>query len=1005
MTRPAFVRQWGLADGSKVLSATNEAGLLPGTPVAGDSNTGRALLRASGVPLASAVYNLALQRGGNMTGYWTTDTTTSGDRGVPGASLRYKGSSDASSEWRGFNDSIHQTYSAPISIGSAGTDYPGVSAPRALRNGAVGFARTKRAGTNLVQFCYKSSRVATYTLVTIATEPAISMETGSAPAICVLASGRILCAYLLSTGLVRISYSDDHGATWAAWSTDTGVALGASPSARQLSLEVAEEAILLLVSMHPGAATVDASVYWSWDGGQGFVVADTPTWGPTRTCVTATGVILAAATDQSTTSVSVYQMLPGTAPGAALSTVGTIGAHATASVLDIVTRDDGTIWAFGGGNFTTAPLLQTRMSRDHGVTWQDPQATGSAATVWSNGINTATPRGFRQVGIGEWQGRLVVIGVTNGTSANRDDSNVEIHLGGWDSLTEGRRNAVTEPYSSGSYAAIEIPDNEDWVKTDAGAGATITLDDDGLNIVQAGVDASYYTAPATFFATGTYTLGWRWKFRFRCNSGGSLADDRAVVAVESADGGGNISGVTFRFTTDQCRLVDQAGNTLATSAIVLNQFTAFTEVLIALDATGVAGGTVSAWYRGSAATHWTNLASAVAITETAAAATRPRVGGIVAGAVDWDFCWLAMSPNDLGLSAGFTNPTSLTGRPIDPAFDFNLTNGVRVGGASGGGVAGDTFTLTTTASFAASWVMQDIRPSAAHRSTADNATHAIVIDAAANTTIGADYAALVGTNFRTATVQMHTADSWATPSVAVNLDATVWSGTISTSKRGLGYVGVDGTPWLLHQWRSQPGRKYYLQVGSTIYSIDDCDTDVLYSQGTDFSAASGTIYVFGDRMGAALPGGPHRYRYARALVSAQQTVEDYYQIGTFILGRMVLPKQPYANGFVWSLLDPSAVSASEAGYESSRVLGPQRRQLRIAWDPVDRGTDATAEQLAELWRALRGRHEPVLFCPDLDRPFDFGLYRVAGPFARENVYGEGRDALDRIAQLILTEIA
>jgi len=1000
LTRPAFVRQWEKATAERVVSATNEAGLLPGVPEALTDNEGRLLLRASGTPLASATYDLALQRGGNVTGYWTGDSSADGSPGVPGAALRWKAAADAATEWRGHTDSIHQTYSDPIDIADGTTDYPGVGSPRALENGSVGFPRTKRGLTDSIQVLHKATRTASWTEVTV---DLVTIDENSSPAIAVLRSGRLLCAYLLTTGIVKISYSDNHGTTWADWSLDTGINLGASPSGRQLSMEVVEEAVCIVVSMHPGAATVTAAIYWSWDGGQNFSLAGSPTWGPTRTCVTATGTVLAIATDASAAAAAVYPILPGASAGAARQ----LGAacHATASVVDVVARDDGTVWAIGSHNFSISSVLQMAVSRDDGVVLLDPAATGTTTTVWDNGVNTATPRGLRQIGAGEWNGSIVVVAVSNGSTLAQDDSNLEIHFGGWDSLTEGRTSGGTDGFSEGTYAAIELPNNEDWTATNVAAGATITLASTGLQIVGTAANNTYYTAASTFLGTTIPTTGWRWKMRFRVNSNGSVADNRSVFAVEFDDGSGNVCGVWLRVSINQIRLVDQVGNTLASSALTLNLFAAYTEVLIAMDTESATTAKASAWYRVSSQTHWTNLADNVTVTESVGAATRPRFGGTAAGAVDWDVTWFAFAPNELGLARGFTNPDDLFGRPLDASHDFRLTNGIRIGGASGGGVLGDEYELATTASYAASWILRDMRPSAAHRSTGDNASHAIVIDAGATGILPADFAALVGTNFRTATIQMNATDSWGSPSVSVGLDATAWSGAISTAKRGVGYVGTDGNPWLHHQWRPQDGRRYYLLVGSTVYGIDDNDTDAIYSQGTDFSALSGTMYVYGDRMGAVLAPTVQRYRFARVSIGAQQTSEDYYQIGTLVIGRIVAPRDAYANGFAWTILDPAAVSASEAGYETSRVLGAQRRQIRIAWDPVDRPTSTTAAQMAELWRALRGRHEPVLFLPDIGRPNDFGLYRVAGPFVRENVYGEGHDALERIAQVVMTEIA
>ena len=63
------------------------------------------------------------------------------------------------------------------------------------------------------------------------------------------------------------------------------------------------------------------------------------------------------------------------------------------------------------------------------------------------------------------------------------------------------------------------------------------------------------------------------------------------------------------------------------------------------------------------------------------------------------------------------------------------------------------------------------------------------------------------------------------------------------------------------------------------------------------------------------------------------------------------------------------------------------------------------QAIESLWRAVRGRAEPVLFGPDLlSRPNQFGLYHMVGPYAEENVTGELDNRLARVAQIILREV-
>lgn len=999
--RRAFVRLWEGARADRVLSATEEAGPQADAPVADTGNTGNVRLRAGGTPDPTEGLDITLQTGGNITGY------SDGINGTPGATFIQR--RQGTTPFYGYTGPQFLKFAAQIETSDAVDDHPGISTPRTLADGRLAAVWMERSGLPIgtVRFAYKSAPRDAWTLGAAID---IGAEADSSPALIVLPSGRLLCYYIHESLVVKAAYSDDNGANWSTWSDDT--LASAQGTGWHVSAEVVGDEIMVLISTMPGTASADARIYWSADRGQNFGLADTPAWSGVRTCVTKTGQVLAVTTNQSLTTGLLFAILPGGGGSPVYTTGWDMLADPDDPVFAICCMDDGTLWAVAGDGVQPAPHLVAQFSRDHGATWHAAGTTtqSTAEYIWRLGIDETTPYGLRSIGVGEWRGSMVVLGVTDGPTAANDEALVELHFGGWDQLSYRYMAAEdSDPNGfggdNGCWIPIDKPDNLGWTLTTTGGGApTRTIVNDGLHIVADATGNDMHVA-STFFAPINTENSWRLRYTFYVAADGSIADNRATVRFRPrSDSTPHYAEIRVRHATDQIRVLDSAG-TLATTVSVAGKFNDLTEVLIFVYA-AQATPRASVYYRvirGANATDaWTELVANVALTETAATPQGPAFGGTDAADVDWTVCSMELSEGSFGYEAGFTNPNDLAGRALEAAYDVYAADGFRIGGAGGGGVVGDDYTVSVGAAYSRTWLWRDLRPSAQHRSINDNGTHSIVFDADPQNSIAGEWVGLIGTNMRTATWQMNGTNSWGSPALSVNLDATLYAGTVSSIKSGLGFVGVDGAPWVPGQWRSVTGARVFVQVGSDHYEVTDNDDDRLYVDGVDFSAASGTLYVYGDRMGARLPAGA-RYRYARALVSAQVTADGDYRFGTPWIGFVVEMVVPYANGFTWSDPDATQVYEGERGYGIRFEAGPMRRELRIAWDPIDRLTSAQVQWLRELWRALRGRARPVALV-DLDSRTDWGLYTLAGPLAVENVYGEGRDALDRISQLTLRSL-
>jgi hypothetical protein len=287
----------------------------------------------------------------------------------------------------------------------------------------------------------------------------------------------------------------------------------------------------------------------------------------------------------------------------------------------------------------------------------------------------------------------------------------------------------------------------------------------------------------------------------------------------------------------------------------------------------------------------------------------------------------------------------------------------------------------------------------------DNAAHNVVFYSSGNTFRG-NVVTVHGTNFPRATMEWAATDSWGAPAYSIALSAEVWSGAPSTVTAGT--LTVSGAPWTPHQFRSETGRRWFVEVtvvGPTVvtYEIDDNSEDALYVDGLPITvAADTTLVVFGDRMGAVLPT-TIAYQYMRLSIGAVQTADNTYRVGyvVFNVAHEVSTDNAYDSGFVDRYVPQTRATETTSGHVHVTVLGPEHPELRIAWGLQDRGSSDYLERVINLFRAVQTG--VVSFWRDTNDVSTIGLFRVQGPPVKENAYGELANEFARVAQIIMRE--
>ena len=953
---------------SKVLTATQQAGLTVQEPEPAAANSGILRLTAAGGPLEPVSLDVAMQTGGAPTGYSPTD---------PGAAFRWRQAGGAATSWRGWTDTQVLTGVAHP-IGYTGTQGP-PSTPRELADGYLGLFCATDALT--LRF-YRIAEDWSSSSVAVSSSTAYGASTARRADFVVMPDGSLIAYAYAAGGTITSWRSADNGLTWASHGSSTGH----NATLDVLCVEQVGGEVVAVLGDSAGAAA--SSVLLSLDGGADF--GETETAGAAidpRTAVV-DGVVVVVARQ----AVNLWAWR--VSPGGGLVSVSTTQAG-TNSQGCVIARDDGVLLAWGWEATAAGALnCDLAVSLDGGLTWTDPGAAPFSAEVVGYATN-----GLSDFAGTFWRGKAVIV-CRSDSSTGSDNGLHFLCFGEWSSYPHGAFGLAVGNYSVG-YLPLDYPNQMGFTRADTGAGATITNQPFLRMVGTGGNGTRYYRLQGA--GLWNYAMGERVviRCRLRVVSGGSLTSNDVVLDA-SIDDGANTQGVRLRFTTTGARCLATTGAQIGSDLAL--DFTKWTDVLVELWTDNPAGvgvvniRTMQDADEGLAAAWITNGAVAEQV-------------GVAVGEVAWRTVNAATADlatllsYELSLTTVTTSPTGLIGRPLSAVYPVWVTGGVRLGAYGTGGVTGDTYTLATRYTYGADNVWTELRPSRRAQSTDDLNTWAITFDAGAADLFHGNYVAVFGTNVLTARWQLNTADSWGAPAVSVALSSSLATFTISAA--GAGYLFSTGTPnWRQGQWKSNgDSRRFFIRVPSGVsYEITDNDESRVYVAGVDLTGAVGSCTIYGDRMAALLPSFA-QYRFARFVVdTVQDTADGAYRCGTPIFDRGWEPAQLYDFGFV-ERVEPNVVTTdAESGASVSFRRGPALDTLSIQWPPLDRLRNDVEERLRDLYRSINGSLTPVVIWRDTADLSTLSLVQVREVYQATNVLGELDNAVTRVDQLVLREV-
>lgn len=807
--------------------------------------------------------------------------------------------------------------------------------------------------------------------------------TGYATTSCLVAlqNGRLLCFYIqqltLASSQIRMSYSDDAGATWTQGSTTCLATPLAKRGLKYLRIRGVELNGLISIVVWEQDTTDTLYQYVSSDSGGTLDLVETFSTSKSGApdLAVSRGVLYLATIDDDTAYIRPYVRAMASA-SMPFSSVEAVAAGTASSVTDwavssggkitsaecaLLADDDGALWLFGNNVDPTSNYATLhRCSFDGGATWSSNTTNGDSTKIMVGDSTTF----LRDITVAPERGRAVLLH-RNVLNATADDSLCASYLGGWTTVGQAEEvgSSRTVPSVAGyvhTWIGVELPQNTGAVYTQTLTG-TATLSASGL-ILSTGVGQSaYYRAtPDTSTSINDGVLA---EFDFSVTSGTAVHD------IRISDAAGHSYSVRVSVTTTTATLRDlSAGADIASVSIDATQWLS---LKIAVDKAvagswGTATGRVRAWIRqdgpisGLAVIYgpradraWTQIGTTATLA-AGVSSTNDFVWGLIAqgGATYRRVAYsggLYTARNLCDSATGVSRGRLLTGA-VSP---IHIAGGLRVHGFGGPTLGSDTWRYRTAYEYAVDHVDPSLHPSPrrTHRSTSDSATHDIIwtgldlgwradepmaiLVVGANVGTATLYRDSTGTN-KVADLDFRYTELGYTRARGQIIPATGKTLPFQASEGALKGAHVDFGGGKVRKIRTNDGGAWIGTSAPSTYAITRA-----YLESYDAAdPASGSLDLW-------MPTGMFITQSMLGTdtlmlrTTAQTTAEGFFEYGVIMLCRLRVFEE-YAYGRSLQVSPLYSLTTSRSGARTVRALGPARRSVEVAWDD---GIDTTAIHL------------------------------------------------------------
>lgn len=735
--------------------------------------------------------------------------------------------------------------------------------------------------------------------------------------------------------------------------------------------------------------------------------------------------------------------------------------------------DDETIWIIfhrlsGGGLARRDAFIMK--SPDFGNTWiQMGDGLISGGDIGENGrwwsMDFDDVYLTRAIG-GSVGGTQIIYHNWNSINATTTEGNMGVfHLGGYSSVTMPPIDELSGDEQRGGFTVNWLPWDlpSDVGFSTSGAGTAAINVDGYMAVTTSATDKGFTRNISNGLTTGVIL-----RVSFLVNSGTGANDVHVTARI--SNGTTTDYYVSLRADTNGFTLYDQNGST--SLAVVSYDMTQRTEFIIAL-----ANGDVAAWYRQAdpIPKKWISIHQG-SVTSGSTPSAVVGFGNITRSTktTRWfEFYYSDSSRSGLQLASGQINPDQIWCRNYPPKGKFTqITGGLSITTADGGTYEGDEWHIDPGFEYPIQNIFYSVSPSTRSVWRSETSATSVVPqafipwfvddDSQAATFMMNDVMAvhLNNINFKDFTVERHDGTSW---NVVATVENKIYDDGFVRTGAALRALATTDFPYLFHHECS--GWYAIMTSGDNIairkirtntegaFKLAGGKLAVITLDGVDGTEpTSGTLQIVPTSITVLMMlNGPTNNRTAKSFgirISQQDTMEQYFQIGTLAFGEIVIPGKQYSRGR--SIRFESGVEVDERidGSYFTRSTGNDGRLIRVAWsDGVDisdlysydtepnyftASTTAGAEPVAAFndvpdmmmgfIRYLEGPSNPLVYLPYFDKSESpstdvqiFNRYSnhmlavLNDNVTIENVLGDewnglGSGEVQRVATIILREI-
>jgi hypothetical protein len=612
--------------------------------------------------------------------------------------------------------------------------------------------------------------------------------------------------------------------------------------------------------------------------------------------------------------------------------------------------DDDIIYCAGRLTSDDGACVVTR-SIDGGKSWDPLGQSGLGSEDFGNWYypkvpNHAFPRAFQGASQG---GRHIIVGnFDTAVGAFGPYSLIAYYLGGYATVTTpgmtDRPQDIQRIAWETTWLPFDLPDDAEWATAGPGTAA-LSGTNLKMSISTVANQKSFSIVP-----TGTAdTEGLIARWSMQCTIGGSLTGNDVALRVILNNGATDTS-VTVRFTTTSFRLLDDSISAIigdVTGLTLSNRH----DFLLA-----VKEGEVAMWYREGGPEEdreFIEGPSGSLDTAAIAGAHEFEFGHIGVGSASsfWHemFCtYDEWSGNQI--SQGPANPQQLFGRPYS-ANPIWVDGGTRLATVDGPTRVAEEQDIDTRYDYSIDFARPAVSPSPRKTWRSSDETEQLIAyrlnDFAADAQLLNDSIGLYlgNINWKDGELQgFITGAGW----------STIFAIDSATDRSSLPYVRAGNT--IIPSSAAHTAEHYIAYnelAGSTVdlgsgkirkilRNTEGYWTNVatkkptLYLDGMDDTEpASGTCDIWIKELAIYHHHTFDEYQGYRIVVDAQTTSEGYFQIGSFVLGPLVIMGTPYAHGRGIDSESNTLLTTFEDGSRRSRNLGPMRRSVDFTWEELD----------------------------------------------------------------------